>query len=150
MSIIASSILSFSLLTSPVASEDLSEPVKDSVEGPEITLSDDSFLTAEGLSVRASSGKGHLEGNNPLGLKPRAIASTIVNSGTAVTVKAKIDSNNNGTSTSTSGWHTLSNTNKVSTPKLVALTEKTTFFGYHQIKKYKSSDWETAQTQVSF
>lgn len=85
-----------------------------------------------------------------MGFKPRATASTTINSGTAYYIKAKVNSNNNGTSTSSSGWHSLSNTSKVSTSKLVASTEKATFHGYHELKKKKSSPLETANTTLKF
>ena len=146
MCIFTSSILGISLLASPLTAN-----ASESVEGPEVTLVNESALTLDnGLGARASSGKGRIEGSNPIGLKPRASASTIMNSGTGWVVKAKVNSNNNGTSTSTSGWSSLRNTNKVSTPNLVALTEKTTFFGEHELKKTKTSSWEEAKTSISF
>lgn len=144
MGIFMSSILGISLLASPLTAN-----ASESVEGPEVTLVNESALTLDnGLGARASSGKGRIEGSNPIGLKPRASASTIMNSGTGWVVKAKV--NSNGTSTSTSSWNSLSNTNKVSTPNLVALTEKTTFFGEHELKKTKTSSWEEAKTSISF
>ncbi|MFP9130614.1 hypothetical protein [Niallia sp. BSM11] len=144
---VISFVIAFGLLASSVSATDIKN---EDVEGPAITLEDESSISNSASARAVSSGKGTLTGSNPLGLKPRASASTTVNSGTAYFLKAKVNSNNNGTSTSSTGWHSLNNTSKVSTSKLVASTEKATFHGYHQLKKKKTSSLETANTTLKF
>lgn len=145
MSILSSSILGISLVAFP-----LTASASKSVVGPEITLVDEAARKIPGSGAKASSGRGHIKGSNPLFFKPRAVASTIMKSGTGWVVKVKIVSKSGNKITSTTGWHSLNNTNKVTTQKLVASTEKATFIGYHELKKTKTSSWEVAKTSISF
>ncbi|MGG0287910.1 hypothetical protein ABEY41_22935 [Peribacillus butanolivorans] len=112
-------------------------------------LDESSTYSASG-EISASVGNAKLSGSNPIGLKPRAVASTSAKSGAASSLRAKVDVNNNGTSTSTTGWAQQSNTSKVSTSKLVTSTEKAQFHGSHQIKKTKTSAWQVKTTNIKF
>ncbi len=124
----------------------------------EVTVVAESYLT-EGTpgTMEASAskkaktvGKGSVTGKDPVFGKPYAYASTTSSVGTVKTIKARIDCNNDGEGTSTSGWKTLNNTTKAKSSKLTSSTEKAKFTGYHEIKKSSTSSVQKTQSHISF
>ncbi|WP_057915753.1 hypothetical protein [Peribacillus muralis] len=93
---------------------------------------------------------GTLSGSKPLLQKPRATAKTSTNKVVA-SIRAKADSNNNGTSTSSTGWKTLSKTTLANSGQIVASTSSARFTGYHQVKISSSSSWVSIKnTNISY
>lgn len=127
-----------------------SEPTGISEE-VENSISDESTnIDSNGLERGTVQVTGTLNGSNPFGLKPRATAKTSTNKNVS-SIRVKLDSNNNGTSVSSSGWKTLQDTTLVNSGQLVSNTESTRFTGYHQIKQKSTSDWFSGKnTTVSF
>lgn len=117
----------------------------------DIVLSDKStVIFSDNVSRATVTIKGNLTGSKPPLLKPRATAKTST-SQNVYSIRAKVDSNNNGTSTSSSGWKTLNNTSIANSGQLIANTTKAKFTGYHQMKITSSSSWfSTANTGLTY
>lgn len=107
-----------------------------------------SSALSNGVS-RASLGTGRLYCENPLFGYPKGYAYTETNK-TCYMVRAKCDVNNDGQSTSSSGWKEMNNTSTCNSGTITATTEKCTFTGYHEARETSTSGLYTTTSTKSY
>lgn len=108
----------------------------------------DSSMLSNGVS-RAYLGYGEIHGEDPIFGNPRAYAYTKTYE-VCYVVRAKCDVNNDGQSTSTSGWKEMNNTDACNSGTVTATTPKCTFTGYHEGRKTASSGLYTTTSTKSY
>ena len=115
------------------------------------------LFTGVSTSVNANiSFCGSLSHSNPVLGNPRATHnSRTCRTGTTTPVnvtqiRAKVDANNNGTSTTTTGFRTLSSTSHASSGQLIASTSRVTFTGTGGYRTSTNGTWVTSTATASY